>query len=105
MSERKLVPQSGQRSKPSRSLANRLQPITPSQRIGLFNSERIRCAHGPASTKTNYHGKTHIADGTANGGTSEPCCRGPCRHTAIAQPRIVRATPPAFALSQSKERL
>src|SRR5438270_5279923 len=77
MSERKLVPQSGQRSKPSRSLANRLQPITPSQRIGLFNSERIRCAHGPASTKTNYHGKTLIADGTANGGTSRSCKESP----------------------------
>src|SRR5690348_5486105 len=70
MPERQLVPHSDKRSQRTSSLANRFQSIAPSQRIGLFNSERIRCAYRAATTATNYDGKTLVVNGTGNGGTS-----------------------------------
>src|SRR5689334_11007535 len=71
MPERQLVPHSDKRSQRTSSLANRFQSIAPSQRIGLFNSERIRCAYRAATTATNYDGKTLVVNGTGNGGTSQ----------------------------------
>ena len=71
MPERQLVPHSDKRSQRTSSLANRFQSIAPSQRIGLFNSERIRCAYRAATTATNYDGKTLVVNGTGNGGTSD----------------------------------
>ena len=70
MPQRELVFEPAEGENPNPSLANRLQPSTPSQRACLHDAERIRCAPRAATTATNYDGKTPIANGAARGGTS-----------------------------------